>query len=160
MPKVVVSRIISAPQQAIWNTWSDFGNIDKFHPAVKTSTIIGSPKDGKGAMRQCEFYDGSSIKERITVHNPLSAIGWMLTTPPGPIKRGDALVELQPRGPSETIATFTLTFTMKMGPVGWLLGNLVVKRVMKKTLNQLLQGLDDHLRTGQRVGKDGLLQAA
>lgn len=160
MLKVVVSRNISASQQDVWNAWSDFGNIDKFHPAVKSSTIIGGPTTGTGAMRRCKFYDGSSIEERINVHKPLSAIGWTLTVPPGPIKRGDALVELRASSPSETIATFTLTFTMKMGPLGWLLGNLAVKGVMKKALNQLLKSLDDHLRTGDLVGKDGVLQAA
>ncbi len=158
MPEVIVTSVIPHSQQAVWDAWADFGNIDIFHPAVKSSRIIGGPPNGRTAARRCDFYDGSSIEEQITVFNPPSSIGWALTAPPGPIKKGDALVQLEAQTPTQTRVTFTLTFTMKLGPVGWLLGVLVVKGAMKKALTQLLKGLDDHLTTGKRVGDKGVLE--
>ncbi len=160
MPTVIVTTILPHSQQAVWDAWANFGNVDMFHPAVKSSRIIGGPSSGRNAARRCDFYDGSAIEEKVTVFDPPYSIGWALTKPPGPIKKGDALVELKAQSPSQTRVTFTLTFSMKLGPVGWLLGVGVVKGAMKKALIQLLKGLEDHLATGKRVGDKGVLEAA
>ncbi|GAB4140651.1 MAG: hypothetical protein Tsb0016_07920 [Sphingomonadales bacterium] len=159
MPQVVVSALINQPQQAVWDAWADFAGIEKFHPGVKASNIISIQKAGTGTVRRCEFYDGSAIEERLSVVAAPSSIGWAMTKAPGPLKSGDALVQLEARGPNQTAVIFTLDYAMKMGPIGALLGATVVKGAMKKALGGLLKGLEDHLKTGKRVGKNGALAA-
>lgn len=159
MSQIVVTALINQPQQAVWDAWADFGGIEQFHPGVKASNIISIQKTGIGTVRRCEFYDGSAIEERLNVVAAPSDIGWTMTKAPGPLKSGDALVHLEARGPSQTLAIFTLVYTMKMGPIGALLGATVVKSAMKKALGGLMKGLEDHLKTGKRVGKNGVLAA-
>lgn len=146
--------------EAVWHAWADFGAIERFHPAVKTSRLIGGPNEGTGAVRRCDFYDGSIIDEELTVFQPMTRIGWNMLNAPGPLKSGQALVTLESHGAVQTRVTFELSFKMKLGPIGFLLGNSVVKTAMTKTLTGLLTGLDDHLRTGRKIGKGGGLEPA
>ncbi len=45
--------------------------------------------------------------------------------------------------------------------MGWLMAKLMMEGQFKKNLSNVLQGLDDHIRTGKVVGKNGeLLEAA
>lgn len=160
MAQLAISRTVPHSIDAVWRAWADFGGIERFHPAVEKSRIIGGPSEGTGAIRRCDFYDGSMIEEKLTVFQPMTRIGWEIVSAPGPLKSGEALVTLERRDPAATHIEFVLNFRMKLGPVGVLLGNTVVKAAMKKTLTSLLRGLDDHLRTGRSIGQAGVLGPA
>lgn len=49
----------------IWRSLSDFGNIQEYHPMVKSSRLLSSPKDKIGAERECTFTDNSQVKEKV-----------------------------------------------------------------------------------------------
>ena len=54
-----------------------------------------------------------------------------------------------------------MSFEMKYGVFGKIMGFLLIRPVIKKTFTKVLKGLNDHATTGQLVGKKGaLLQTA
>lgn len=65
--EILVSRKVPRSTEAVWHILSDYGNIHRFHPLLKTSGFIeGSCTTTPGATRQCDMLDGSFLKERIT----------------------------------------------------------------------------------------------
>ena len=44
-------------------------------------------------------------------------------------------------------------FVVKAGPLGWLLGQLIMRPVMKSVFKKVMTGLAYHCATGERVGE-------
>ncbi len=64
--KILVTKPINASRETVWNHLSEFENIHKFHPLLKSSGYIeGSCDHSSGSTRQCNMIDGSYLKERI-----------------------------------------------------------------------------------------------
>jgi hypothetical protein len=64
--EILITRKINAPVPSVWELISDYSNIHKFHPLLKTSGFIeGSCTHEPGSTRQCNMLDGSFLKERI-----------------------------------------------------------------------------------------------
>ena len=64
--KILVTRKIQSPISKVWEILSDYSNIHRFHPLLKTSGFVeGSCVAEPGATRQCDMVDGSFLKERI-----------------------------------------------------------------------------------------------
>lgn len=53
---------------------------------------------------------------------------------------------------SATKVTMTATFTPKYGPLGWVMGKLIMESKFRETFEEVFNGLDSHVRTGQCVG--------
>lgn len=160
MVEVTISRRINAGINNVWNAWFDFGNIHSFHPGVKHSSIIAGPSSGVGAARRCDLYDGTHTEEVVTDFEFDSYMTWEMTEMPFPLKAADVRLDFDENGKESTDLVMTFRADLKLGPVGWLLGQLVVKRLVKKNLGKVLDSLNDHFRTGQLVGKDGVLLEA
>jgi hypothetical protein len=65
--KILVTRNIPRDTASVWQILSDYSNIHRFHPLLKTSGFIeGSCTTEPGATRQCDMLDGSFLKERVT----------------------------------------------------------------------------------------------
>lgn len=65
--ELLITQKINASAAAAWELISDFENIHRFHPLLKTSGFIGgSCTHEPGATRQCEMLDGRILKEKIT----------------------------------------------------------------------------------------------
>ncbi|MCZ6882715.1 MAG: SRPBCC family protein [Gammaproteobacteria bacterium] len=158
MHSVNVTREMNSDAVTIWKSLDDFGGIYKYNPGVKSSEILGNKKTGLGAHRQCNFYDGTSLKERITHYDEGRSYSFELSDFAMPLKTASSHVEVIPRGANSSSLSITLKFDPKFGPVGWLMGKLLIRPMLKKMLNGLLKGLDDHIRTGRIVGSDGELQ--
>ncbi|HCX22632.1 MAG: hypothetical protein CMB80_15550 [Flammeovirgaceae bacterium] len=63
---ILVTKKINASKESVWRHLSEFENIHKFHPLLKTSGYVeGSCDHTPGATRQCDMVDGSYLKERI-----------------------------------------------------------------------------------------------
>ena len=55
-----------------------------------------------------------------------------------------------------------MNYRPKFGPVGKLVNALMIKPMTRRTLSNVLEGLDRHVVTGEHVGKNGapILQRA
>jgi hypothetical protein len=47
----------------------------------------------------------------------------------------------------------------KFGPLGWVMGKLMMRPMLLRALRGLTKGVDDHMSTGAIVGKGGALLA-
>lgn len=157
MHKVKVTKNMNSDAATIWRYLDDFGSVYKYHPGVKSSEILGNKKTGLGARRQCNFYDGTSLKEKITHYDEGRSYSFELSDFSLPLKSATAHFVLIPRGPNSASLSVTLKFKPKFGPIGWLMGKLLMKPMLTKALKELTKGLDDHIRTGQIIGSKGEL---
>lgn len=154
------SRNIHASTQTLWNVLKEIDGIHKFHPAVSSSPLVGLQKEGLGAERQCNFYDGSHIKEKVTSwHEGLSA-AFTVSEMNMPLKELYGRFRLTPTSPGSSKIEFVVQFTPKFGVLGWLMAQLLTKPMMKRMLKQTLKGLDDHVSTGALIGRNGVLLSA
>ena len=78
-----------------------------------------------------------------------------------PLKSAEATMRLEKASDKSTYVTIQMSFEMKYGVFGKIMGFFVIRPVMKMTFSKVLKGLNDHATTGQLVGKKGaLLQTA
>ncbi|MBI5971446.1 MAG: SRPBCC family protein [Deltaproteobacteria bacterium] len=67
MPEFTIQKVINAPQKAVWEKLSDFGNVHIFHPMVEKSVLSGDKACGLGDRRTCTFYNGKGhVDEEVT----------------------------------------------------------------------------------------------
>lgn len=140
-PDIVVSQVVEAPLETVWESWADFGGIYKFHDDVmKTTILTGSRSRGVGAVRLCELADGKNeIEERIVEWEPMERIGMEFKRTSLPIAKAYAEFlfeelhgqrtrvtmqsEFEPRGLSLRLMKFVMKRRMQAGFKQLLLGN-------------------------------------
>jgi ribosome-associated toxin RatA of RatAB toxin-antitoxin module len=161
MQSVKKTATLNIPAAKVWDAIKDFDSIERFHPMVKSSPIIGSKKQGVGAQRHCNFYDGSKVTERITSWQEgrgysieVSEITLM------PVKEMHGRMRVDPISNGQSEMSFELLFTPKYGPVGWLMAQVMMKPMMRGILKKVVIGLEDHITTGNIVGENGVLTPA
>lgn len=159
MHEVTVIRVMDSDVASVWAILDDFGSVYKYNPGVETSELLSEKKTGLGARRQCNFYDGTSLKEEITQYVKGRSYSFELSGFSLPLKSATSHFKLTPRGDNSVTLSINLKFNPKFGPLGWLMAKLLMKPMMTKALTGLTKGLDDHIRTGQIVGEKGELLA-
>ncbi len=141
MVQIVVTHIVNAPLDAVWSSWDDFANIDKFHPGVQTSFLLSDEhKTGLGALRQCDFADGKTyLKEKVIGYEPGKHITVEIYGTNAPIKDAQADFKFESLSDTETRVTMIMTFTPKFGIIGKMMAP-VMKWQFKKGLTGVLAG--------------------
>ena len=158
MHTVTTTRLINAPKDKVWAALDDLGNVSNYHPLVETSSITNGVSSGKGAERICNFYDGTSIAERVVDYVPNHSYKLAITdTGSFPLKAAVGQFKVRARDELSTWVSAEIQFEPKFGPLGWVMAQLLMKPQFKRIFNNLLKGLEDHLTTGQIVGKGGAL---
>ncbi len=157
MHRISVTREMSNDVAAVWSVLDDFGSVYKYNPGVKSSSILGQKATGLGAQRICNFYDGSSLKETITKYEPNHGYSFRLHDFALPLKEATSHFKLTPLSGGRSLLSITLEFVPKFGPLGWLLGKVMMRPMLRKALRALTKGLEDHMNTGELIGKDGAL---
>ncbi|MCG8435349.1 MAG: SRPBCC family protein [Gammaproteobacteria bacterium] len=157
MHNAYITREIPISAEKLWNAVDDFGGIYRFHPYVESSKLLGGAQQGKGAMRECRFYDGTRVVEEIVNYQEGRAMEIEIVESSMPLKQAIARLEFTVLGVNRTLVAIQLRFQPKFGPFGWLMAKLMMKPMMNKMLSGLLKGLEDHLTTGRDVGKGGQL---
>lgn len=51
---------------------------------------------------------------------------------------------------TRTVVTMTSTFTPKYGPVGWIMAKVMMQSKVRKTFEEVLDGLDAYIHTQQK----------
>jgi len=155
MHVVNVKRDLQVDPEKVWQLIDDFGAIELYHPLVKTSETTNGQTRGLGAERVCNFYDGNSIYERITEYDEgKSYVVEIFDTGKIPLKTAMATMKVNPVGENSEV-DFTMRFEPKFGLVGWIMGKLMMEGQFRKILNRVLQGMEDYLKTGTPVNKNG-----
>ncbi|HKP94851.1 MAG TPA: SRPBCC family protein [Fibrobacteria bacterium] len=63
--KVTEVSEIHAPADSVWKKAADFGDLGAWHPAIKTTEILGGENNKPGAIRLLTLQDGGTLKEEL-----------------------------------------------------------------------------------------------
>lgn len=98
MVKVVVSTIIDAPVETVWEVLRDFNGHDRWHPAVADSQMErGAATDKVGGVRRFHLADGSELREQLLTLSDIDmALSYCLIDTPVPLLNYVAHVRLLP----------------------------------------------------------------
>lgn len=140
MALMTTSRIYDAPKDKVWEVFADIGQVQDISPGVVSSKRLNK-KQGKGALRECDFGKGAGIKEEITDYKKGERLQFTGTEIWGvPMKHMVATFEFT-EADDKTIVAVGLDYGMKMG---WLM-NPIAKRMHRKAFDQMLEGAEKKL---------------
>ena len=141
---IKVEKTINKPIVTVWKTVAlDFGNVSNYNPEIKSSTFDSSLMKGVGTKRHYNTNDGGFLKEEIIEWNENENFKLKLTESSFPMAMIESKFSFQENGDSTKI-TQEFWYRMK-SPMGFLSG--LMKGKMKKTLENGLSGLEEHLKT-------------
>ncbi|MEM7188271.1 MAG: SRPBCC family protein [Pseudomonadota bacterium] len=142
------THVINAKPEAVWAVLSRYMHIDEFAPQVTKVEALTAEQGGIGAKRRCHFKDGNSMAEVVTAWDEGRRYRVRLSeTQPMPLKEGEAEIAIRPEGAGQTHVTWSMDYRVKYGPIGWLMGQTLMKMMISKILDANLKGLAERAAT-------------
>jgi len=139
-------HIIDADSAEVWAVLGRFMHINEFAPEIASVEALTTGADKVGSRRRCVFKNGGDIVEEVTDWQEGRGYRVRLSeTDPMPLKEGFADIRLEPASAGKTRVTWGMDFNLKYGPIGWLMGQLMMKPMMGKILNANLKGLEQRV---------------
>jgi len=135
------------PPERVWALLSDLEAVQRYNPTVRAAAIAGELRTGVGAERVCELVPNGRVVERVTHWEDGRAVGLEVAESDWPIHFMRWVTRVEPSG-STTRITQELEYEVKLGPLGWLLDHLVMRRKLTATLDQVFASLVKHAEAG------------
>jgi len=145
---------VNAPAEKVWETLGDFSSIERFSSKVESSPIVGEVAAGLGTKRICTFYDKSTVVEEIVGYQEGESLDIELSEFSMPLESMRAQMKVTRVDGARSDASFAVDFVMKYGPIGWLMGAVMMKPMMRGITRDVLRGLAFHVVTGNTVGSE------
>ncbi|NRB40179.1 MAG: SRPBCC family protein [Pseudomonadales bacterium] len=142
---------VNVPAAKIWQLLEDFSSVEQFATAIKTSPIVNDIKSGLGAKRLCTFTDGSSLVEEIIDFQQGQGYTMELSEFSLPLKSMQVKMGVKEIDENSSEIYMFSDFVVKAGPLGWLMGYLIMRPMMKGVFKKLMTGLAYYCVTGKRV---------
>jgi len=142
---------VNVPAEKIWQVLEDFSTVENFAATITSSPIVGDVKSGLGAKRKCTFNDGSSLVEEIIEFNQGQGYKMELSEYSYPLKSMFAEMRVTAIDASTSELFMSSDFIVKGGPLGWLMGTLLMSPMMKGVFKKVMSGLAYYAVTGKRV---------
>lgn len=140
--------------EKVWAVLDDYVGLDKYSNGVETTTIIGDKATGLGAKRHCVFYNKDSVVEEITEYEENKVFTVELSELSAPLKSMVASFRIEKRSETSCEVFMTMDFSVRFGPLGIVLGILMMRPVLKGVQKNLLTGIAYHAFTGKNVGSE------
>ena len=122
MPKVLVSRKISAAAPVVWGIVGDYGNLASWLPVVETCETDGA---SVGATRTLTLDDGVIVKERLDSHDEdARTLSYTMTEGPFPMEDYVAKVVIIEGDDTSCTFSWSCSFEPHEGAEGELTENL------------------------------------
>lgn len=162
MHEVTLTRRVNHDATKVWALLDDFANAYIYHPVVGKSYATNGQEKGLGAERACQLYSGGAVEERVIEHDPqnMRYRVEVIDHGPFPTKEMFATIHVEAEGAGVSRVTMEMAFTLKYGPIGWLMGATIMRIKMKGLLAQMLEGASQHLQTGRIIEENGALGEA
>lgn len=141
---------IPATSDAIWAVIGRYMHIDEFAPQIASVDALTTGDNGLGSKRRCHFDNGTSLVEEViawkTNHSYRVRLSEMDAMP---LHEAEAELSLTPMLNGHTRVTWSFDYRVKFGPLGWLLGQTMMKLMMGKILDGNLKGLAECVQAGR-----------
>lgn len=144
---------INVSAEKVWTILDDFGAVEKFSPGLKQSSIIGEKVSGLGAKRLCVFHDkrNGSVQEEIVEYDAGRRFKVELSEYSMPLKSMQACFMVSKIDDHSCEVVLCMDFIAKFGPLGALMGMLMLRPMMRSVQQEVLYGLAYHAYTGNIV---------
>ena len=152
MNKVVKQIVIDAPVEQVWEVLASFGDVYRWAPSVTKSYITSESEAGLEASRHCDIAGFGGIEEAITEWNEGRDFTYSASGV-GPISGGYSKWSVDPQE-GKTLVRTDFRYALRFGPVGSLMNALIIHRKLEQSLEQALEGLKHHVKTGELIEKD------
>jgi hypothetical protein len=133
----------ACPPERVWALLSDLEAVQRYNPGVRRAAIEGPQRSGVGARRSCELAPRGRVVERVTQWEPGRAVGLEVAESDWPIHFMRWVTRIEPID-GGTRLTQSLEYRVKLGPLGWLLDRVVMRRKLTATLDAVLASLVRH----------------
>jgi len=139
---------IDATPDAIWAVLGNFMHIDEFAPEIVSVDALTKGKDKIGSKRRNNFKNGTSLVEEITEWEPKRRYRVRMSEMSSmPLHEAYSAMSIKPTGSGRSMVTWDMDYRVKFGPLGWLLGQTMMKMMMGKILDGNLKGLADKVQS-------------
>jgi carbon monoxide dehydrogenase subunit G len=153
MMKVETTKTVNVPATRAWEVIADFAHVDRCHPLVDHVDMRSKEESGVGAIRVCHFYDKTSLTEKVTDWQEGKGYTIQLSEFSMPLKEAAATLSVKDTGAGTSEVSFLMEFTPKFGPLGWVMGKLMMRPMMRKMFDLVLAGMAHHAVTGEEIGE-------
>ncbi len=152
MTKVSGQIVIDAPAERVWEVLADFGGVQKWAPGVAKSYSTSNSNSGSDAARHCDIPGFGGVEEFVTEWS--EGVGFTYRVEPfGLIDESSSTWRITPQG-DKTLVHTELNVNMRFGVFGSLMEKLFVRRKIEKGTRNGLEGLKQHVKTGELIGTD------
>jgi len=144
---------VNVPAEKVWQILEDYNNIEKFAMTIKSSASANDISAGLGAKRTCTFNDGSSLVEEIIEYQAGQGYKMDISNHSMPLKSMQSEMKVTAIDENSSEIYMSADFVVKGGPVGWVMGQLIMRPVMKGIFNKVMTGLAYHSATGEVISE-------
>ena len=149
MRKLTENIRISSPRHEVWAHLADFGSVSDWAPYMKSSHLIGDIRDGVGMKRGMRHAWGFRFEESVTGWTEGGGFSFDVLRAPFPMRDVKESWKLDHEDGVSTVST-TVTYGMKLGPIGTAVDWLLVRFVVRREMRAGLRGLKAHCERGRR----------
>ena len=148
---------INATKEKVWEVLADIGGIYKWNPGVAHSYSTSEENSGEGASRHCDLQTpggkSSGYLEELAF-DWREGEGYKIDIYESNLPIKSNVVEFAVKADGDgSIVTAAPDYALKYGLLGRLLNKLVVRRMFRKGMEDLLTDLKYHIETGELVGE-------
>ena len=143
---------IDATPEEVWSVLGRFMHIDEFAPQVTSVDALTDGADGKGSKRRCHFENGTSLVEEVTSWYVNRGYSVRLSDMAAmPLREAIAGISIEPLARGRSKVRWGMEYRVKYGPLGWLMGQTMMKAMMGKVIDDNLQGLADKVAANRHA---------
>lgn len=143
------THTIDATPQAVWAVLGRYMHVDEFAPFIATVDALTEGEDGLGSKRRNNFENGTSVVEEVTAWKPGESFTVELSDMAAmPLRKASSEMRISSTGGRSKV-TWTFDYRVKYGPLGWLLGQTMMKMMMGRIIDGNLKGLADKVQSNQ-----------
>lgn len=141
---------IDATADTIWAVLGRFMHIDEFAPLIKSVDALTEGADEIGSKRRCHFTDGTSVVEEVTGWETNRGYRVCLSEMTAmPLHEAHAELAVEPLDAGRSRVKWSLSYRVKYGPFGWILGQTMMKMMIGKILDGNLKGLANKVQSNE-----------
>ncbi|MFA3915745.1 SRPBCC family protein [Ruegeria hyattellae] len=142
---------IDATPDEVWAVLGRYMHVDEFAPQIASVDALTEGDDGLGSKRRNKFANGTSVVEEVTAWKPGEGFTVALSEMAAmPLREASSEVRITPIG-GQSKVIWTFDYRVKYGPLGWLMGQTMMKMMMGKVIDGNLNGLADKVRSNQHA---------